>query len=80
MQMTTQTIAVTAIFIIQSRKIKMNKKVFKLKSLAIAVAVSNMATLSANAEDRASLRAGCPAVVRGTTSGRYQLPVTVKVL
>jgi iron complex outermembrane receptor protein len=31
----------------------MSKKIFKLKSLAIAVAMSNMAVLSASAEDRA---------------------------
>ncbi len=31
----------------------MNKKPFKLKSLAVAVALSNLAALSANAEDRA---------------------------
>jgi iron complex outermembrane receptor protein len=30
----------------------MSKTTFKLKSLAIAVAVSNMAAISANAEDR----------------------------
>jgi iron complex outermembrane receptor protein len=43
---------VATIFLIQSWKSTMSRRTFKLKPIAIAIAVSNMAVLSVNAEER----------------------------
>ena len=43
---------VATIFLIQSWKGIMSKRTFKLKPIAIAIALSNMSVLSVNADER----------------------------